>query len=78
LIECLFGARSQGLPTIDFSHVDLSGGQQRPEQHGSGVGGRQHGLRLDAPLELLVQPLDRGRRPRVMTMTTGELTSRLP
>jgi hypothetical protein len=44
---------------IDLAHVDLTGGQQRPEQHGGGVGGRQHGLSFDPSLELLVQPLDR-------------------
>jgi hypothetical protein len=37
----------------------LTGGQQGPEQHCRGFGGRQHGLRLDAALELLVQPFDR-------------------
>ena len=46
------------VPAIDFSERDLTGGEQRPEQHGGGLGRRQHGLRLDAPLELLVQPLD--------------------
>ena len=35
------------LPAIDLA-------QQGPEQHGGGVGLRQHGLRLDPPLELLV------------------------
>ena len=52
----LFGER---LPPVDLAHADLAGSEQRPEQHGGGVGGRQHGLRLDPSLELLVQPLDR-------------------
>ena len=25
------------LPSIDLSHVDLAGGEQRPEQHGGGL-----------------------------------------
>src|SRR6059058_5003697 len=48
LIDGLCGER---LPTIDLAHVDLTGGEQRPEQHGRGVCGRQHGLRLDPSLE---------------------------
>jgi nitrite reductase/ring-hydroxylating ferredoxin subunit len=51
--------RGERLPTIDLAHSDLPGGKQRPEQHRSGVRGRQHGLRLDPSFELLVQPLDR-------------------
>jgi hypothetical protein len=45
---------------INLAHVDLAGGQQRPEhpeQHGRGIRRWQHGLRLDSPFELL-QPLD--------------------
>jgi hypothetical protein len=61
LIDGLCGER---LPAIDLAHVDLSGSEQRPEQHGRGVGRRQHGLGLDPPLELLVQPLDGVGRPR--------------
>jgi hypothetical protein len=38
-------------PAIDLAHVDLARGEQRPEQHCSGVRGRQHGLPLDPPLE---------------------------
>src|SRR5262249_8894967 len=45
-------------PAIDLAHVDLSRGEQSPEQHGRGVRGRQHGLGLDPTLELLVQSLD--------------------
>ena len=56
MIDGLSGER---LPAIDLAHVDLSGGEQRPEQHGRGVCRGQHGLRLDPTLELLVQPLDR-------------------
>jgi len=48
----------EGLPSIDFAHVDLSRCQQRPEQHGRGVGGWQHGLGFDASFELLVQAFD--------------------
>ena len=32
--------RGERLPAIDLTHVDLTGGEQRPEQHGGGVGGR--------------------------------------
>jgi hypothetical protein len=56
LRDQLFGER---LPSIDLAHADLAGSQQRPEQHGGGVGGRQHGLRLDPALELFVEPFDR-------------------
>src|SRR5450756_882173 len=56
LIDGLCGER---LPAINLAHVDLTRGKQRPEQHGSGVCRRQHGLRLDPSLELLVQSLDR-------------------
>src|ERR1700680_2798892 len=55
LIDGLCG---EGLPAIDLAHVDLSGSKQRPEQHGRGVGGRQHGLGFDPPLELFVEPFD--------------------
>src|SRR5438445_7817137 len=34
LIAGLYGER---LPSIDLAHVDLSRGEQRPEQHGCGV-----------------------------------------
>ena len=56
LIDGLCG---EGLPSIDLAHADLAGSKQRPEQHGGGVGGRQHGLRLDPALELFVEPFDR-------------------
>src|SRR5215471_9512684 len=54
----IYGFRGQALPAIDFSHVDLSGSKQCPEQHGGGVC-RWHGLRLDPALERLVEPFDR-------------------
>src|ERR1035437_9905754 len=50
--------RGERLPAIDLAHVDLARGEQCPEQHGSGVRGRQHGLRFDPSLELLVQSFD--------------------
>src|SRR5579864_9641158 len=48
------GRCGKTLPAIDLAHVDLAGSKQRPEQHGSRVRRRQHGLRLDPALELLV------------------------
>jgi len=51
LIDGLCG---KTLPAIDLAHVDLAGSKERPEQHGSRVRRRQHGLRLDPALELLV------------------------
>src|SRR5580704_13175092 len=51
LIDELCG---KALPAIYLAHVDLAGSKQRPEQHGSRVRRRQHGLRLDPALELLV------------------------
>src|SRR5258705_846673 len=53
------GFCGEGLPTINLAHVDLSRGQQRPEQHRSGVGRRQNGLRFDPSLEFFVQTFDR-------------------
>ena len=55
---------AEALPAVDLAHGDLAGGEQRPEQHGRGLRRGQHGLRLDAALELLVQPLDRVGGPR--------------
>src|ERR1700704_2994402 len=71
-INWLCGER---LPAIDFAHVDLTGSEQRPEQHGCGLCGRQDGLRLDSSLELLVQPLDGVRGARASPLArrqTGE------
>src|SRR6516164_6689259 len=57
LSDGFFGER---FPAVDFAHVDVAAGKQSPEQHCSSFGRRtQHSLRLDASLELLVQPLDR-------------------
>jgi hypothetical protein len=60
LIDGVCGER---LPTVDFPHVDLPWGEQRPEQHRSSIGRRQHGLGFDPSLELLVQTVDRVRGP---------------
>src|ERR1700730_15164937 len=48
------GFCGEAMPAIDLAHGDLAGSQQRPEQHGSRIRRRQHGLRLDPTLELLV------------------------
>jgi hypothetical protein len=48
----------QTRPTIDFAHGDLTAGKQGPEQHACRLGARQQALRLDPPLELLVQAFD--------------------
>src|SRR6266851_1089692 len=56
--ECGATACGERLPTINLAHVDLTGGKQRPEQHGGGVCRRQHGLGLDPSPELFVQSLD--------------------
>src|SRR3954468_14591245 len=52
------GSDVQGIPAIDPAQGDLAAGEQRPEQHAGGFGARQQALRLDPPLELLVQALD--------------------
>src|SRR6516165_1619918 len=46
------------VPAVDAAQADLPAGEQGPEQHASGFGAGQQALRLDAPLKLLVQPLD--------------------
>ena len=51
LIDWLGG---EGLPAIDLAHVDLTGREQCPEQHGCSVGRWQDGLRFDPALELLM------------------------
>ena len=51
----------EGLPTVNLAHVDLTRGEQRPEQHCRRIGRRQHGLLINPPLELFVQTLDRVR-----------------
>ena len=49
----------QDLPAVDFAHGDLTRGEQCPEQHRCGLGGRQHRLGLDPALELFMEPFDR-------------------
>ena len=63
------GVCGERLPTIDFPHVDLPRGEQRPEQHRSSIGRRQHGLGFDPSLELLMQTLDRVRCSRASPLT---------
>lgn len=45
----------EGLPSVDLAHLDLAGGEQRPEQHRYGLGAGQHRLGFDAPPEFLVR-----------------------
>src|SRR5206468_4916042 len=52
----------EALPAVDLAQGDLAGREQCPEQHRGGLGAGQDALRLDAPLELLVQALDGVRR----------------
>ena len=49
---------TEALPTVDFAHGHLVGGEQRPEHHGGRLGRGQDGLRLDPAPGLLVRPLD--------------------
>src|SRR5487761_1253761 len=56
-VKCV-GLNVKRLPAIDLAQRDLTAGEQRPKHHAGRVRTRQHALRLDAPLELLVQPLD--------------------
>ncbi len=60
------------LLSVDLAHGDLAGRQQRPEQHRGGFGRWQHGLRPDAPLERLLQPLDRTGRTRRVPSAFGQ------
>src|SRR3954467_14392134 len=60
----------QGIPAIDPAQGDLAAGEQRPEQHAGGFGARQQALRLDPPLELLVQTRE-CRNFRVWAITQG-------
>ena len=53
-----FKGLREGFPAIDLAHLDLAGGEQRPEQHGHGLCAGQHGLGLDPAPELPVQPFD--------------------
>ena len=52
------GRRAEALPAIDLAHADLTRCEQSLEQYGRGFGRGQHGLGLDAALELFMQPLD--------------------
>src|SRR5947209_6630856 len=52
------GSDVQGVPAIDPAQGDLAAGEQSPEQHAGGFSAWQQALRLDPPLELLVQTLD--------------------
>ena len=62
--EVKIGGRAlQGGPAVDPAQGDLTRGEQRPEQHGGGLGAGQQALGLDPALELLVQPLDGVRGP---------------
>ena len=61
-------------------HGDLTGCQQCPEQHRRRLRRRQHGLRLDAAFELLVQSLDGiggACRPPLVRLTTSLPTAPL-
>ena len=46
-------------PAVDLTHVDLTRGEQRPEQHRRSICRWQYGLRFDPALELFVQTFDR-------------------
>jgi hypothetical protein len=48
----------ESLPSVDFAHCDLTGREQRPKQHGCGLGRGQHRLGFDPTLELLMEPFD--------------------
>src|SRR5580692_9826416 len=52
------------LPAVDLTHVDLTRGEQRPEQHRRSLCRWQYGLRFDPALELFVQAFDRVRCSR--------------
>ena len=70
------GRRGERLPAVDLTHVDLAGGEQRPEQHGRSVCRWQHGLRFDPALELLVQSFDRIRRSRALPLARRQVSER--
>lgn len=54
--ELLAQVPAQVLPTVRLAQGGLARRRQRPEQRGGGSGGRQHGLRPDPALELLLYP----------------------
>jgi hypothetical protein len=45
----------QRMPSVNFAHGDLTSGEQRPEQHGCGLGRGQQCLGLDPTFELLAR-----------------------
>jgi len=53
----------ESFPAIELAHLDLAGCEQSPEKHRHRLWRGQHGLRLDAAAELLVQPFDGIRGP---------------
>src|SRR5262249_18661272 len=63
------GRWGQRLAPINHRHVDVTSGEQRREQRRGGLGRRPQGLRLDPPLELFVQTLDRVRCSRASPLT---------
>ena len=62
----------QRLPSVDFAHGDLTSGKQCPEQHGCGLGRRQHCLGLDPAFELLVEPFDCVGGARTFPLADGQ------
>jgi len=54
----------RALPTVNLTHVDLTGDEQRPEDQYRCCIGRRHSLRLNPPLDVFVQTLDRVRCSR--------------
>ena len=52
--DLIDGLCCKRLPAIYLAHVDLTGGEQRPEQHCCGIRRWQHSLGFDPPLELFV------------------------
>src|SRR3984957_4521763 len=67
------GFSGKSFPAVDLAHTGLAGCQQRPEQHGGRVCRRQHGLRFDPALELLVQPFDRVRGARAAPLAWWQM-----
>src|SRR5437868_15117897 len=67
------GGCGERLPAIDLAHVDLTGGEQRPEQHGGSLCRGQNGLRFDPALELFMQSFDRIRRSRASPLARRQL-----
>src|SRR5262249_24212375 len=61
----------QGLPSVDFAHRNLTSGEQRPEQHGRGLGRGQPRLGLEPAFELLVEPFNRVGGSRTLPLADG-------